>query len=87
MPHGALYEFAQLYYDIVSAVNPVSFDAIRKVTSMSHLLYGSDFPFWHPDVTSVSLEELKLSSLELRGIERDNAIALLPNLTKKYAAD
>ena len=47
---------------------------------MSHLLFGSDFPFWEPDTTIKGLAGLKLSAADLQAIERDNALKLLPNL-------
>jgi 6-methylsalicylate decarboxylase len=79
-PSGVMHEFQKLYYDIVSAAHPVPFEAIRQIAGISHLLYGSDFPFWHPDVTAAGLAGLKLSADDLRAIERDNALALLPSL-------
>jgi predicted TIM-barrel fold metal-dependent hydrolase len=56
----------------------VPFEAIRQIVGLSHLLCGSDFPFWHPEVTSAGLGALMFSADDLRAIERDNALALLP---------
>jgi predicted TIM-barrel fold metal-dependent hydrolase len=82
-PHGAMHEFRKLYYDIVSAADPLPFNAIRAIAGTAHLLYGSDFPFWDPHVTSDYLAKLDLTAAELRAIERDNALGLLPGLGRK----
>jgi 6-methylsalicylate decarboxylase len=81
MPEGAMAEFRKLHYDVVNASNPISFNAIRQLAGISQLLYGSDFPFWQPHLTSDALAKLELLPDELRAIERDNALRLLPGLT------
>jgi predicted TIM-barrel fold metal-dependent hydrolase len=54
--------------------------AVLDVVPMSHLLFGSDYPFWAPETTIDGLAGLKLSAADLRAIERDNALKLLPEL-------
>jgi predicted TIM-barrel fold metal-dependent hydrolase len=49
---------------------------------MSQLLFGTDYPFWAPETTIKGLAGLNLSAADLKGIERDNALRLLPNLGK-----
>ena len=85
-PQGAMHEFGKLYYDIVSAAHPLPFTAIREIAGISHLLYGSDYPFWEPKVTSGNLAKLNLSPDDLRAIERDNALRLLPGLQPQQLA-
>jgi predicted TIM-barrel fold metal-dependent hydrolase len=78
IPNGALHEFQRLYYDIVNATNPVSFNAARATFGVSQLLFGTDFPFWSPQIWVDQLAALELSPADLRAIERDNALRLLP---------
>ncbi len=80
LPNGAMHEFGRLYYDLVNAADPMVFESIRKIAGIPHLLYGSDFPFWDPAVTTNNIAKLNLSPADLRAIERDNALRLLPNL-------
>lgn len=86
VPQGAMHEFGKLYYDIVSAAHPLPFNAIREIAGVSHLLYGSDYPFWEPKVTSDNLAKLSLDPSDLRAIERDNALRLLPGLQPEALA-
>jgi len=81
-PKGAMHEFRRLYYDVVNASNPISFNAIRQLAGIPQLLYGSDFPFWLPEMTASALAELGLAAEELRAVERDNALALFPRFAR-----
>jgi 6-methylsalicylate decarboxylase len=80
MPNGVMHELKRLYYDVVSATHPLQFNAIRDICGIQHLLYGSDYPFWHPQVTVDGLAALNLAATDRRAIERDNALTLLPKL-------
>jgi len=82
LPNGIMYEVKKLYYDVVSAANPVAFNAVRQLAGTSQLLFGSDYPFWSPQVTVDALAALGLGPSDLRAIERDNALALLPKVKR-----
>ena len=56
--------------------------AVLDIVPMSHLLFGSDYPFWSPETTIKGLAGLKLSPTDLRSIECDNALRLLPGLPR-----
>ncbi len=86
LPHGVPYELKKLYYDIVSAADPVPFTAVRELAGISQLLFGSDYPFWSPEVTVARLAELGLRPSDLQAIERDNALTLLPRLAGQATA-
>ncbi|MBX9830103.1 MAG: amidohydrolase [Xanthobacteraceae bacterium] len=80
VPNGVMHELAKLYVDVVGVTTPGALRAVLDIVPMSHLLFGSDFPFWDPDITIRGLAGLKLSAADLQAIERDNALKLLPSL-------
>jgi predicted TIM-barrel fold metal-dependent hydrolase len=82
VPAGVKAELAKLYVDVVGVTTPGALAAILDIVPMSHLLFGTDFPFWAPEVTIKGLAELKLTAADLAAIERNNALALLPNLPR-----
>jgi len=80
VPNGVMNELSKIYVDVVGVTSPGAMRAILDIVPMSHLLFGSDYPFWDPDVTVKGLTALKLSAADLAAIERDNALKLLPRL-------
>jgi predicted TIM-barrel fold metal-dependent hydrolase len=81
IPNGFEHELQKFYYDIASvAVNPAAMAAVFKVIPMSHLLFGSDIPFWKVETIATAMNKFDISAGDLRGIQRENAIQLLPRL-------
>jgi predicted TIM-barrel fold metal-dependent hydrolase len=80
VPNGVMYELGKLYVDVVGVTTPGALRAVLDIIPMSQLLFGTDFPFWLPEATIKGLAALKLSAADLKAIERDNALKLLPNL-------
>ena len=81
-PNGVMHEIKKLYLDTVSVFDPVSFNALKQMTPLSQLLFGTDYPYWTTDVNVSALAAQTLTPAELRAIERDNALALLPQLAR-----
>lgn len=54
--------------------------AVLKLFSASHLLFGSDVPYWTVVQIVDGLNSVGLPSQDLRAIQRDNALTLLPRL-------
>jgi len=77
-PDGVENEFKRCYFEIAQGFAPVNFEALRKLALDSHLLFGSDYPFYLPITPTKGLAELNLPGDLQRAIERDNAAALLP---------
>jgi predicted TIM-barrel fold metal-dependent hydrolase len=80
VPAGVKAELAKIYVDVVGVTSPGMLKAVLDIVPMSQLLFGTDFPFWSPDVTINGLAALKLDTADLAAIERGNALRLLPNL-------
>jgi predicted TIM-barrel fold metal-dependent hydrolase len=83
VPNGVVPELQRLYYDTALSANALAFRSLLELVTIDKVLFGSDYPF-APEATTAAtvrgLAELGLSPADLRAIERDNAIALLPNL-------
>jgi predicted TIM-barrel fold metal-dependent hydrolase len=82
VPDGVMHELARLYLDVVGVCTPGAFKAVLDVVPAPNLLFGSDYPFWAPDVTIAGLAGLKLDPADLAAIERDNALGLLSRPTR-----
>ncbi len=82
MPKGMLYELKKFYYDTASAENPLALGALRKLVPLSQILFGTDFPFGAGAEEHIKNLQASgaLTAQELRTVERDNAVKLLPRL-------
>ena len=77
-PEGLGAEFGKFYFECAQGFDASNFEAVRKLTPASHLLFGTDynrFPIAH---TVKIFESLKLSRDMKHAIERGNAENLLP---------
>jgi predicted TIM-barrel fold metal-dependent hydrolase len=79
-PDGIEAEFRKLYFEGAQAYSPVNMDALMKLVPASHILFGTDYDRF-PIAHSIKLfAALKLPANIRRGIERENALMLLPRL-------
>ena len=82
MPNGATHEMKRFYYDTAGAANTGAMASLLKLVTTAQVMFGTDFP---PGGTSLdvvkSLAQLGFSEAELRAIDRDNAVRLLPRLS------
>ena len=82
LPNGAIAEFQKLYFDIVSATNPPAMAALMKLTTAAQLLFGTDIPYMKAESSVSGLASLGLSAAEIRAIECDNALRIMPTLKR-----
>jgi len=82
VPNGVMAELRKLYYDIAGVIDPIPFNAIRSLVGPSRLLFGTDYPFWSPNVAIKVLEDLGIAGAERDAIERGNALGLIPSLAQ-----
>ena len=78
--HDALSQIKTLYFDTANAANPPALAATRAMVDPGHILFGSDYPYVSAAQIVDDLARAQLNPQELRAIERDNAIALMPRL-------
>ena len=79
-PDGIETEFRKLYFEIAQGFAPGNLEALMRLVPASHVVFGSDYPFFSVGHSVKGLADLKLPAPLTRGIERDNALALLPSL-------
>jgi predicted TIM-barrel fold metal-dependent hydrolase len=80
LPNGLLYEVQKMYYDTASMYGPYPWPTILKLVSVSHILFGTDFPFLSAEAVAKGLSEAGLKASDLQAIERENALELFPRL-------
>ena len=79
MPDSRLYHVRRFYYDTALNANPVVFPALTKLLGgTSQIVFGTDYPFGNVSNTVEGLKTLGFSDQDLRGIDRDNALRILP---------
>ena len=80
MPAGFMAEAKKFYYDTAGAANRGAIASLLELVSPSHILFGTDFP---PGGTNLDLAKAVaglgfFTPDDLRAIERENAVRLLP---------
>jgi 6-methylsalicylate decarboxylase len=83
LPKGLIFELQKFYYDTAQAFNPYTLPSFKKLVPASHILFGTDFPLGGGSGAAVSkglIENGGFTDSELRGIDRENALELLPRL-------
>ena len=82
LPNGLLYEVQKLFVDTASMNSPYPWATLRKLLPVSHILFGTDFPFFSAGTVATALSGVGLSDSDLQSIERENALELFPRLNK-----
>jgi predicted TIM-barrel fold metal-dependent hydrolase len=80
---NAAEELRRLYFDVVSVTQPGPFAALTALVPTTQLLFGSDYPYWPPDMTVKGLAGLGLSDIDKAAIEGGNACKLLKLETER----
>jgi 6-methylsalicylate decarboxylase len=82
LPNGLITELKKFYYDVAGAANPGAIASLQKLVDADKIMFGTDFPpGGSSQAVAQSLRELRMfSENDLRAIERDNAVRLLPRL-------
>jgi predicted TIM-barrel fold metal-dependent hydrolase len=77
-PDSRLHHLRRFYYDVAGATNPVNMQALKTLVSTSQIVFGTDTPFFDGVGTVAGLRTSGLTADEIRAIERENALTLLP---------
>jgi predicted TIM-barrel fold metal-dependent hydrolase len=83
-PRGVMAYLGRFFYDTALSANPHALRSLRELVDPSRILFGSDYPFAPAPLTSASIQGLAsfdgFDAAQLRAIERENALSLLPAL-------
>lgn len=75
---------AALYYDLAGSASDGAIERLRRLTSLTHVLFGSDFPFTPAAGIAANVAAFRslggLTALEHEGMARGNALRLFPRL-------
>jgi len=82
LPKGLMYELKKFYYDTAQGNSAPALAALLKVAPTSQILFGTDYPFRTAAEEIGGLTAQRFPAKDLRAIERDNALRLLPTLAK-----
>jgi len=74
-----LAELRSFYYDTAQASNPVAMASLTQFIPISQIVYGTDYPYRSAAEHTQGLAKI-FSGADLRAIERDNALRILPRL-------
>jgi predicted TIM-barrel fold metal-dependent hydrolase len=80
VPNGVLSELKRFYYDTAQAAYPSALAALTRLIPVSQVLWGTDFPYRRGEEYVRLLADFGFSADDLRRIDRDNALALMPRL-------
>jgi predicted TIM-barrel fold metal-dependent hydrolase len=81
LPHGLVPQLTRFHYDTAQVANPSAMSALHKLIPTSQILFGTDFPFRTAEEHVTGLRDCGVfSAADLRAIDRDNALKLLPRL-------
>lgn len=78
-----LAQLRRFFYDTAGAANVVNMGALKTLASASQIVFGSDAPFFDVAPTVAGLQGSGFTPQELRAVERDNALTLLPSLAAR----
>ncbi|MBI4464744.1 MAG: amidohydrolase [Acidobacteria bacterium] len=73
-----LYHLRRFYYDTAASTNPVQMQALKAVAGASQIVFGADFPWGAVEKLIQGLQKCGFSAAELRGIDRENLLRILP---------
>jgi 6-methylsalicylate decarboxylase len=76
-PDGVEAEYRKFYFDTAQGFARINFAAMRELVPDSHILFGSDYPFFPIHASVDGLAKLGLPAALLHAVERGNAEALL----------
>jgi len=82
LPNGLMPELKKFYYDLAGAANVGVVASLQRLVGPDKILFGTDFPpGGHILEVAEAIRSLNIfSDAELKLVERDNAVRLLPRL-------
>jgi len=76
--NSRLYHLRRFYYDTAASTNPINMQSLKMLAGVSQIVFGTDYPFGNGVNTATALQEAGLDVNELRAVDRDNVLKILP---------
>jgi len=80
LPNGVEHELNRFYYDTAQAAHPYALASLTKLIPISQIVFGTDYPYRTAADHVKGLTDYGFSATDLKAIDRDNALRLLPHL-------
>ena len=80
LPNGVRASLRKFYYDTAQASNVAAMGALRQLVDVSQIVFGTDYPFRTSVEHVANLANCGFGPGDMRKIERDNVLWLLPRL-------
>ena len=80
MPNGPVHELRRFFYDTGFSANAYALSSLLQLVPVSQVMYGTDFPFRGCVENLEGLKAYGFDESDLRAIERDNAMRIMPQL-------
>jgi len=77
-PNSRLYHLRRFYYDTASAADEVHMQLLKMTVSASQIVFGTDVPWGNPASIVAGLQKCSFTPEELRAIDRENGLRILP---------
>jgi 6-methylsalicylate decarboxylase len=78
-PNGFMPEALRFYYDTAQVPNTAALSALKAVIPVANILFGTDYPYLTAEHHVKGLASAGVfTPAELRAIDRDNAVKLMP---------
>jgi predicted TIM-barrel fold metal-dependent hydrolase len=78
LANGPMPEFRKFHYELAQGNTPGQIAALLKMVPVSQVMYGTDYPFRTGAEVNQGIADWGFSAPDLRAVERDNALRLLP---------
>jgi predicted TIM-barrel fold metal-dependent hydrolase len=75
-----LHHLRRFYYDTAGSANPINMQALKTLVGVSQIVFGTDAPFFDGAPQVQGLRGAGFTMEEVRGVERDNAVRIVPRL-------
>lgn len=80
LPDGLDFELKRLYYETANAAYAPNIAALLKFAPTSQVLFGTDYPYASVAEHASDLMKAGLSAADLKAVENENALRLMPRL-------
>jgi 6-methylsalicylate decarboxylase len=77
-PNSKMYHLRRFYYDTAAAADPLHIGILKLAIPTTQILFGTDLPWGVPANIAEGLKNSGLSAAELRAIDRENGVKLVP---------